>query len=313
MTQRSKQRACGDVARGQAGRRIASSLALARTSGEDTSAKAGAHIPVRRRRRPVASPRTSDRAECGILTCAVKRALPKFKVAADWRAPVERNRWEVDWMRVAGDVVPDAVPAILGEDRRRGRLRDGLACRRRTTRCGSSSSRAAPSRPGDRPCGSATCSAACTPPPPTGRTSRRGFATDAIFHAIRLGAVPGGDRAGARRPAPHGADGALAERRGSTRRVPGARRLLAEKSAGRAAGPASVLDAECAWFGDPAFDLRVRAQPTSLLQGAWRAGVEAALRRGVPRAVNAALPVRARRVGAVAGAWTPGWPRCCRG
>lgn len=57
------------------------------------AAKAGAHTPV------VLTPLTggvsSDiyRADCGSLTCAVKRALPKLKVAADWRAPVERNRW----------------------------------------------------------------------------------------------------------------------------------------------------------------------------------------------------------------------------
>ena len=31
----------------------------------------------------------------------IKRALPKLKVKADWRAPVERNRWEVEWMRTA--------------------------------------------------------------------------------------------------------------------------------------------------------------------------------------------------------------------
>ena len=50
----------------------------------------------------------------------VKRALPKLKVAADWRAPIERNRWEVEWMRTAAAVVPAAVPGILGEDRDTG-------------------------------------------------------------------------------------------------------------------------------------------------------------------------------------------------
>src|SRR5438552_2284785 len=50
----------------------------------------------------------------------VKRALPKLKVAADWRAPVERNRWEVEWMRTAAAVVPAAVPEVLGEDRDAG-------------------------------------------------------------------------------------------------------------------------------------------------------------------------------------------------
>src|SRR6266540_3390656 len=38
-------------------------------------------------------------------TVCVKRALPRLKVAAEWQAPVERNRFEVEWMRVAGAIV----------------------------------------------------------------------------------------------------------------------------------------------------------------------------------------------------------------
>ena len=45
----------------------------------------------------------------------VKRALAKLKVAADWRAPVERNRSEVDWMKVVAVIAPGAVPAILAD------------------------------------------------------------------------------------------------------------------------------------------------------------------------------------------------------
>src|SRR5918998_844496 len=47
---------------------------------------------------------------------AVKRALPKLKVAADWRAPVERNSFEVAWIETAARIVPEAVPDILGHD-----------------------------------------------------------------------------------------------------------------------------------------------------------------------------------------------------
>src|SRR4029434_1982496 len=50
----------------------------------------------------------------------VKRALPKLKVAADWRVPVDRNRSEVGWMRVASRIASRAVPEILGEDRATG-------------------------------------------------------------------------------------------------------------------------------------------------------------------------------------------------
>src|SRR5512134_3571521 len=60
------------------------------------------------------------RADLARGTVCIKRALPKLKVAADWEAPVERNRYEVEWMRVAAAVVPAAVPAILGEDLARG-------------------------------------------------------------------------------------------------------------------------------------------------------------------------------------------------
>jgi aminoglycoside phosphotransferase (APT) family kinase protein len=49
-------------------------------------------------------------------TFCVKRALAKLKVAADWNAPVERNRYEVAWVRIAHDIVPRAVPEILHHD-----------------------------------------------------------------------------------------------------------------------------------------------------------------------------------------------------
>src|SRR6476620_11855687 len=46
----------------------------------------------------------------------VKRALAKLRVAADWRVPVERNAYEVAWLRLAGEAVPGSAPAILGHD-----------------------------------------------------------------------------------------------------------------------------------------------------------------------------------------------------
>ena len=46
--------------------------------------------------------------------CA-KRALPKLRVAADWRAPIERNRYEARWMQVAAEAVPGAAPRVLGQ------------------------------------------------------------------------------------------------------------------------------------------------------------------------------------------------------
>ncbi len=44
----------------------------------------------------------------------VKFALPKLKVAADWYAPVHRNRAEYQWLAAAGEVAPASVPRLLG-------------------------------------------------------------------------------------------------------------------------------------------------------------------------------------------------------
>src|SRR5215510_15209737 len=46
----------------------------------------------------------------------VKRALPKLKVAADWRAPTERNAYEVAWIETANAIIPGVAPRLLGHD-----------------------------------------------------------------------------------------------------------------------------------------------------------------------------------------------------
>lgn len=51
--------------------------------------------------------------------CA-KRALSKLKVATDWQAPLERNQYEVAWLRRANAIVPGAAPEVIGEDRGHG-------------------------------------------------------------------------------------------------------------------------------------------------------------------------------------------------
>ena len=52
----------------------------------------------------------------------VKRALAKLRVAADWQAPVERNRYEARWMRHANAAAPGAAPRLLGLDEATGAL-----------------------------------------------------------------------------------------------------------------------------------------------------------------------------------------------
>jgi len=46
--------------------------------------------------------------------CA-KRALAKLRVAADWRAPIERNRYEARWMRIASAAHSGCAPRVLGQ------------------------------------------------------------------------------------------------------------------------------------------------------------------------------------------------------
>src|SRR5882672_649397 len=46
--------------------------------------------------------------------CA-KRALPKLRVAADWHAPIERNLYEARWMQVANEAHPGCTPRVLGQ------------------------------------------------------------------------------------------------------------------------------------------------------------------------------------------------------
>lgn len=44
----------------------------------------------------------------------VKFALPKLKVAADWRAPVHRNAAEYAWLKVAADLSPESAVQLFG-------------------------------------------------------------------------------------------------------------------------------------------------------------------------------------------------------
>ena len=50
----------------------------------------------------------------GWPVCA-KRALARLRVAADWRAPIERNRYESRWMEVARAALPGSAPRVLGQ------------------------------------------------------------------------------------------------------------------------------------------------------------------------------------------------------
>jgi aminoglycoside phosphotransferase (APT) family kinase protein len=226
--------------------------------------KGSTHSSVRAE--PLAGGVSSDifRVSDGKTTFCVKRALPKLKVAADWQAPVERNRYEVAWMRVAAGIVPQAVPQVIGEDPAAGafamawlpperypvwkaQLRDGVLDPRMAGAVGDALGRIHAATADD------------------GEVARR-FPTDTVFHAIRLEPY----LVATSRAHPDLAERlhALVERTAGTKRVLvhgdySPKNLLAGPD-----GPV-ILDAECAWFGDPAFDLAFVLNHL-LLKGAWK-------------------------------------------
>ena len=176
----------------------------------------------------------------------VKRALAKLRVAADWHAPVERNVYEARWMRRAAGF----APRLLGQDAASGtlamaflspedhtlwkhQLRDGIADVAFASRVAEAL---------------VTIHATTAADPDVAAA----FPTDAIFYDIRL--------------EPY----LVATARAHPDRAAQLLALVAATQANKRAlvhgdvspknilhGPAGpvFLDAECAWWGDPAFDL----------------------------------------------------------
>jgi tRNA A-37 threonylcarbamoyl transferase component Bud32 len=55
------------------------------------------------------------RVKLGWGTICVKRALPKIKFTGDGTLPLERNSFECEWLKLARAIVGDAVPDVLGD------------------------------------------------------------------------------------------------------------------------------------------------------------------------------------------------------
>ncbi|WP_226704712.1 phosphotransferase [Microbulbifer elongatus] len=56
----------------------------------------------------------------GTRSFCIKRALAQLKVAADWQAPVERGHFEILWLKEAFSIRPQNILEIVGEDRQSG-------------------------------------------------------------------------------------------------------------------------------------------------------------------------------------------------
>ena len=180
----------------------------------------------------------------------VKRALPKLRVAADWRVPVERNAYEAAWMQHAAAVVPEAVPALLGQDAAAGLLAMAYLApaehRLWKSRLGAGAADPGTARQvADR---LVRIHAATAGRPGVAAA----FPTDAIFHEIRL--EPYLVATGRAHPdlAPRLAQ--LVEATATTRLALVHGDVSPKNILVGPHGPI-FLDAECAWYGDPAFDL----------------------------------------------------------
>ena len=180
----------------------------------------------------------------------VKRALPRLKVAALWEAPVERNRYEWEWMREAGRIVPSSVPPLVAHDAEAGcfamgfldpdahplwktQLRDGNASE--------TTARVVGTR------------LAAIHNATAGRADVQDrFATDDIFYAIRL--EPYLVATASRHPELADPLKAIISRTATTKHALVHGDVSPKNILIGPDGPI-FLDAECAWYGDPAFDL----------------------------------------------------------
>lgn len=192
----------------------------------------------------IAMVRTASRALC------VKRALAKLKVQADWRAPVDRNHWEVAWMRTCAAIDPAMVPEVLGEDSAHGIFAMSYLA------------------PADYPLwkkrlseGDCEASFAATVGARLGAIHRatarrhdvaRRFATDAIFVPIRI--EPYLLATASAHPDCADSLRALAQATVNTRLALVHGDVSPKNILQGPQGPV-FLDAECAWYGDPAFDV----------------------------------------------------------
>jgi aminoglycoside phosphotransferase (APT) family kinase protein len=190
------------------------------------------------------------RVRAGERVFCVKRAMAKLAVKDDWFVPVERNRYERQWYEVASLRVPGAAPRVLGHDDEamlfamewldpadhvlwKADLMAGRADIALAAAVGVRLAAIHAATAGD-----AAIAAM--------------FPTGALFEAIRLD--PYLRATGRRHPDLAAILEALADRTAATQRA-----LVHGDASPKniMAGPAGpvFLDAECAWYGDPAFDL----------------------------------------------------------
>jgi aminoglycoside phosphotransferase (APT) family kinase protein len=216
----------------------------------------------------------------------VKRALPRLRVAQLWEAPVERNRTEWRWMQAAARIAPGSAPRVLAHDEAgffamefldgaryplwKNELRDGRADADFARRVGERLARIHAATANDA-------------------GVAKQFATDAAFHAIRL--EPYLLATARAHPDVAGRLQSLAERTAATRTALVHGDVSPKNILIGPQGPV-FLDAECAWYGDPAFDLAFCLNHL-LLKSCWVPSAQARLLACFDALADAYLQVHA--------------------
>ena len=180
----------------------------------------------------------------------VKRALPQLKVAAEWMAPVSRNAFEWAWIRFAFDLLPDAVPQPLAHDETAGLFAMGFL------------------DPASHPVWKQQLLAGHVDPATAAAVGRTlgilhgasahradlaaAFDTGESFHALRLEPYL---LATARRHPELSVRLAELVQHTAARHIALVHGDVSPKNILVGPNGPVLLDAECAWFGDPAFDV----------------------------------------------------------
>jgi tRNA A-37 threonylcarbamoyl transferase component Bud32 len=189
-------------------------------------------------------------ATAGGQRVVVKTPLAKLNVAADWHAPVTRSASEAEWLRVVSDLVPGVCPEVLAYDADQHLLAlsyldpsehrlwksDLLAGRVEV---------AVAALVGDR---IGAIHRLTSSRPDLAVT----FANDDLFRALRI--QPYLEQVVVRHPELRGPIGALIDETMSTRVALVHGDLSPKNILVGPDGPV-LLDAETAWWGDPAFDV----------------------------------------------------------
>jgi 5-methylthioribose kinase len=179
----------------------------------------------------------------------VKQALPQLKVAKEWLVPVERVFGEIGYLRTVQRIAAGHVPRVVGEDEAsKSFVMEFLGPEFRNWKSDLLAGRVDPGVARDMGALLGRIHAATADDAQLAKQ----FANDDNFFALRLDAYL--VEAARVHPALAQRLHAIVDRTANTRRVLVHGDVSPKNILVGPQGPV-LLDAECAWFGDPAFDL----------------------------------------------------------